>query len=51
MKKLAQILLILMLSCGIAYAAGGKNHSSKGKGTVVTGSQAQGQASQQRPGR
>lgn len=51
MKTLVHILLIFMLSCGFAYAGGDKNHGTKGKGTVSTGSQAQGKSLQQRSGR
>ncbi len=51
MKMIVHVLLIFMLSCGIAYAEGGKNHGTEGQGTVSTGSQSQGNGSQQRSGR
>ncbi|MBU1737856.1 MAG: hypothetical protein KKG35_06910 [Proteobacteria bacterium] len=51
MKKIIIITLAMLLSGGVALAAGGKNHGTTGKGKVVTGSNAQGQASQDRTGR
>ena len=51
MKKLVSVLIILLLSCGLALAEGGKVRGDRGKGTVVTGSQAQGQSTQKRLGR
>ena len=51
MKKWVIILVVFMLSTGVSFAAGGKNHGTKGKGTVSTGSGAQGTAKQSRPGR
>jgi len=44
MKTVIHILLILILSCGIAFAAGGKNHGEKAQGS--SGSEGQGQVTQ-----
>ena len=51
MKKFLVIMLVIMFSAGASFAGGGKNQSSKGKGSVKTGSTAQGSASQDRAGR
>lgn len=51
MKRLQAVLLALALSSSLVYAEGGKNRGTTGKGTLSTGSSAQGQASQQRSGR
>jgi hypothetical protein len=51
MKTFVSALIIFLFCCGLAFAEGGKVHGDKGKGTVATGSDAQGQASQKRAGR
>ena len=53
MKRFIIIALILRFTASTVtvFAAGGKNHSDKGKGTVSTASGAKGTASQPRPGR
>lgn len=51
MKRIVIIMLTIMLSAGVAFAAGGKNHGTTGTGSTNTGSDAQGQASQDRTGR
>ena len=53
MKRLIIIALILMFStCTVtAFAAGGKNHGTIGKGKTYTGIGAKGTASQPRTGR
>ncbi len=52
MKKLIIAFIVLMLSvgAGMSYAAGGKNHGTKGKGKTYTGSTSKGNASQIRAG-
>ena len=51
MKSLLYAVLIILLSCGLVYALGDKNHGTKGKGTVTVGTKANGQSSQDRTGR
>ena len=51
MKKIIILALALLLTSGVAFASGGKNHGSKGKGTVSTGSGSKGSATQTRSGR
>ena len=35
MKKLIVMLLVLILSCGVAFAGGDKNRGDNGSGTIV----------------
>ena len=53
MKRLIIFALILMFTTGTvtAFAAGGKNQGTTGKGKIITGSGAKGTASQPRTGR
>jgi len=53
MKRFIIIALVLLFTASTVtvFAAGGKNHSDKGKGTVSTGSGAKGTVTQPRPGR
>ena len=51
MKKLIFTVLFLMLTSGLVFAEGGKNHGTKGSGNTSTGSSAQGTADQSRAGR
>jgi hypothetical protein len=53
MKKLILIALILMFTTGTvtAFAAGGKNQGTTGKGKIYTGSTGKGSTSQPRTGR
>ena len=46
MKRLVIVMLILMLTSGVTFAAGGKNHGSKGQG--ATGSTGKGSVTQTR---
>ena len=52
MKRFIIITLILLFTTSTVtvFAAGGKNHGDKGKGTVFTGSGAKGTASKLRTG-
>lgn len=55
MKKLIIAILFFVLTTGVAFAGGGKNtnqeRGTNGSGTVSTGSDAEGAASQSRAGR
>ena len=51
MKKLTILMLVLMLTSSMAFAAGGKERGDKGQGTTSTGSTSQGSGSQDRTGR
>ena len=51
MKKIIAVIMTIIMSAGIALAAGGKNQGTTGNGTTSTGGDAKGQASQDRTGR
>ena len=51
MKKLVIVMLVLILTSGVTFAAGGKNHGTKGKGKTSTGTSSQGTSTQDRTGR
>jgi len=51
MKKILVVLLAVLLSTGFAFAEGGKNQGSSGKGSTSTGTDTQGAAEQSRAGR
>lgn len=51
MKKYAYIFIAIILSVGTTLASGGKNHGESGSGETSTGSDAQGEAEQDRSGR
>ena len=48
MKKIILTIVTLIFTASVVFAAGDKNHGSKGQGS--TGSQGQGQTSQNRGG-
>jgi hypothetical protein len=51
MKKIIVLMLVLMLSSSVAFAAGGKERGDKGQGTTSTGTSSQGTGTQDRTGR
>ena len=51
MKRLIIIMLVLMLTSSVSFAAGGKERGDKGQGTTSTGTTSQGSSSQDRTGR
>ena len=51
MNKRLVLILVLMLTSSVAFAAGGKERGDKGQGTTSTGSTSQGSGSQDRTGR
>lgn len=51
MKRLIIAALLIVLTSGVAFAAGGKNRGTTGSGTTCTGTGSQGTGSQTRAGR
>jgi len=51
MRKLIVVLIIFIMTSGIAFAEGDNNQGTTGTGTTSTGTDAQGSADQDRTGR
>jgi len=51
MKRLMILILVLMFTTSVAFAAGGKNQGTTGQGTTSTGSTSQGAGTQSQTGR